>query len=246
LSGLIASGNTYNGIAINGTTIPSNRTWDGGGLGSYLIADDVTIAPGATLTIAPGLTIYLDNPNTDLVVQGTLKAQGTVAAPIHFRSGNAFTPGNIAPMIGDWGSIMFRPGSSNSLLEYAIVEEGGGIDAGIAIESSSVIIRNNTITRNTNGGIRVIEGAPTITRNNFIGNTAFGEYGVRNTGTARVTATCNWWEAASGPTHVSNPSGTGQGVTDDVVFAPWLVAQAPGGACTGTNVHLIYLPLLRR
>jgi hypothetical protein len=246
LTGLSASGNLYNGIAINGTTIAANRTWDGGGLGSYLIIDDVTIAPGATLTLTPGLTIYLDNPNTDLVVQGTLKAQGTTAAPIRFRSGNAFTPGNITPQIGDWGSIMFKAGSNNSLLEYAIVEEGGGIDAGIATESSSLTIRNNTITRNNNGGIRVIEGAPTITRNNFIGNTAFGEYGVRNTGTSRVTATCNWWGAASGPTHISNPNGTGQGVTDDVVFAPWLVGEAPGGVCTGTNVYRIYLPLTRR
>ncbi len=32
----------------------------------------------------------------------------------------------------------------------------------------------------------------------------------------------NWWGSASGPTHASNPSGTGDAASDDVDFDPWL------------------------
>ncbi len=47
-----------------------------------------------------------------------------------------------------------------------------------------------------------------------------------------LDGTCNWYGDASGPGG-SGP-GSGSMVGPNVDFAPWLVAAAPGGACTGT------------
>ncbi|MGL4648831.1 MAG: right-handed parallel beta-helix repeat-containing protein, partial [Caldilineaceae bacterium] len=41
-----------------------------------------------------------------------------------------------------------------------------------------------------------------------------------------VAAGNNWWGSASGPKHVSNPGGTGNVVSNHVVFSPWL-GEAP-------------------
>jgi len=64
--------------------------------------------------------------------------------------------------------------------------------------------------------------------NSFFLNTT---YGVQNTGTtAIIDATYNWWGDASGPTHASNPGGTGDAVSDNVDFANFLttsLSEAP-------------------
>ena len=49
---------------------------------------------------------------------------------------------------------------------------------------------------------------------------AFGVYGQDTTWP--VSAENNWWGDVSGPSHPSNPLGTGQLVTDNVDFDPWL------------------------
>ena len=44
----------------------------------------------------------------------------------------------------------------------------------------------------------------------------------------------NWWGDASGPTHAGNPAGTGEEVTDRVLYDPWLTeAPAPPAIATG-------------
>lgn len=59
-------------------------------------------------------------------------------------------------------------------------------------------------------------------------------YGLHNTATAIANATCNYWGAASGPAHSTNPLGTGVLVTDNVTFAPWSTATPPAYTCDGT------------
>jgi hypothetical protein len=48
-----------------------------------------------------------------------------------------------------------------------------------------------------------------------------------------VNATCDWWGSSTGPTNASNLGGTGEEVVGDANFTPWLIAPAPGGACSG-------------
>jgi len=70
--------------------------------------------------------------------------------------------------------------------------------------------------------------SPETTRinfNNIAGNTG---YGIRNINTVPVDAEHNWWGSATGPTHASNPGGTGDKVSDNVDFTPWLTAPISG------------------
>lgn len=45
-----------------------------------------------------------------------------------------------------------------------------------------------------------------------------------------VNATDNWWGNASGPYHsTTNPNGTGNAVSDNVLYEPWLTEPVPEG-----------------
>lgn len=102
--------------------------------------------------------------------------------------------------------------------------------------STNINITNNNI-QNGGYGVRLLytaaTGDPTpmistttINYNNITGNS---EYGVENTiaGT-EVDARLNWWGNATGPYHnVTNPSGTGNAVSDSVEYIPWLIEPYP-------------------
>ncbi|UCG68776.1 MAG: hypothetical protein JSV09_13380, partial [Thermoplasmata archaeon] len=61
----------------------------------YIVTDDITIVPGVTLTIEPGVVVKFDGPY-ELVVDGYLIAQGTVTNNI------VFTSNSTTPSVGDW------------------------------------------------------------------------------------------------------------------------------------------------
>ncbi|MBU4450167.1 MAG: right-handed parallel beta-helix repeat-containing protein [Candidatus Marinimicrobia bacterium] len=97
---------------------------------------------------------------------------------------------------------------------------------------TSATIKNSTFTGNTEGIHAGYNETDTIVLtahyNNIFGNI---EYGIFNVGTEEVDATCNWWGDFSGPTHSGNPDGTGDAVSDNVDFNPWLLGPAPDAVC---------------
>lgn len=56
-----------------------------------------------------------------------------------------------------------------------------------------------------------------INNNKFLGN---NEFGVQNTSGSLIDSTRNWWGSASGPS--GEGSGTGDSVTENINFTPWL------------------------
>ena len=98
-------------------------------------------------------------------------------------------------------------------------EEQGGITLGEELESVVEMI-GSTIANN-NIGIYVDEyGNLTANFNNIVGNDPFGVLSE-----VAVNATKNWWGNATGPHHETlNPEGTGDAVSDNVNFEPWLGA----------------------
>jgi len=64
--------------------------------------------------------------------------------------------------------------------------------------------------------------APGINNCIFEGNTS---YGLQNSSGITITAVNNWWGSSTGPTHISNPTGTGDAVNDGVTFSPWLTTR---------------------
>jgi len=82
------------------------------------------------------------------------------------------------------------------------------------------IVDNNILNNKT--GIRVAGTSTNVTAhfNNISGNITWG---ANNTAAAELEAELNWWGSSSGPTHSGNPGGTGDAITDNVDYHPWLV-----------------------
>jgi len=218
-------------------------------LGSFYVYKDTTTP--ATLTIDPGVTvkftlytaIYIGSGAT----KGVLVANGTSAMPITFTSSQAI------PAAGNWSGISFSgDAASTSVLSYIIVEYGGYggyySSANISLSSSSPTIRNATIRNSAGSGIymanatnlaKILDStitanrwgiysdssSPLINNSKIYGNSTAGVW--NSSTTVDIDARGNWWGAASGPANASNPSGTGNAVSNKVLFNPWL-GQIPG------------------
>jgi hypothetical protein len=102
----------------------------------------LTIAPQATLAIAPGTTIrFRSTPGGEtgfLLIRGRVQAIGTKEAPI------TFTSDEINPAPGDWQGIMILDSSKKNLLEWCRIEEAV---TGVAAEFSDLTLRQTTMTR---------------------------------------------------------------------------------------------------
>lgn len=83
------------------------------------------------------------------------------------------------------------------------------------------MIKNNNIDDYEFGGgiVKDSSAVVTVNYNDISGNV---RYGINNLTEIDINATKNYWGSATGPTHASNPSGTGDAVTDNVTFSPWL------------------------
>jgi nitrous oxidase accessory protein NosD len=105
--------------------------------------------------------------------------------------------------------------------------------------SENVIVEGNNFTKNRHG-IHVFDTQETLTGitvnfnniDNFLS-------GVQNQGGGTLDATRNWWGNSTGPLHLKlNRDGTGNSVSDNVDFEPWLGAplvSVKTNPVTGTN-----------
>lgn len=203
----------------------------------YEPQSDLTILPNVTLTIEPNVAVNLVDYRYDILVEGTLMADGTAQDSILFLGSGNYAGGSIAFQQGSVGSISF---AHIDLLGY----NGSTLyDAGIATSSSDVTIESclitrsqrgvsvldfakpnilsNTIEQNTNG-IYVDFGFPTIELNDIQDNTS---YGVWNNPANRIVEACNnYWGDPTGPYHPTvNPTGLGNAISDKVAAPDCLV-----------------------
>lgn len=141
-------------------------------------------------------------------------------------SGNTFTGNKDA--ISIWGSSTFITVNDNDL--------SNSLRYGINIKGQDVTIEYNEIANNGDVGINIDRHVLNterieISRNNIYGNTNFGvEVDTANVSEI-VNATCNWWGAEDGPSGAG--SGSGDAVSGNVKFIPWLLGPAPDGECGG-------------
>ncbi len=97
--------------------------------------------------------------------------------------------------------------------------------------NSAVTVTKNDLHNNINGvkvGTTAVALPNTVAahRNRLTGNSGFG---VNNLSAFNVDATCNWWGARNGPGPVG--PGSGDKVTTNVTFAPWLTSPNLNGRC---------------
>jgi parallel beta-helix repeat protein len=238
--------NTYNGFYLDGGTIASDALWDILDT-SYFVTGDVFIGVGKTLTVDPGVVVKFYLGKT-LVIDGTIRALGTSTEPIYFTSwrddvvggdtngdGSATTPGRT-----NWKGIHFRDSSddANSLIDYAVIRYAGYDYRGnVHLTKASPTIQNTLLVYGAYG-IRSSNSHPTLICNSILNNNG-GVY--NDTVDDSINLREQWWGSASGPYHpTSNPAGLGNGVSDGVLFAPWLTS--PCGT-TPISMIRIYLPL---
>jgi PKD repeat protein len=91
------------------------------------------------------------------------------------------------------------------------------------------LISGNRITGNAYGvyvsaGANPVIGGSVADGNDIYANTNYGVY--NDTPNVTVNAQYNWWGSATGPAHSSNPSGTGNAVSDYVDFSNFLTYWA--------------------
>jgi len=212
----------------------------------------LTIAPGTVVKFASGTGFQIGSGSYG----GVLIADGS-SSPILFTSSKPI------PVPGDWAGItMNGSGASASILTGVIVEYGGTggyyYNANLYLSSSSPIIRSCTIRNSAGSGIYLTSAAnspliqnsaiygnkwgiyasssnPSIVNSTIYGNSTAGVWNATTSST--VDARDNWWGASAGPYHASNPTGTGNAVSDAALFNPWL-GQSPTSGLSFTSAKV--------
>lgn|GEM_PF-3255468 len=224
------SGNTYGGnnpdaIEVRGQGVTTSQTCRNEGVPYVITTADISMSNGAVLTLEPGVQMRF---STGLGLNmgvgastGGLFAVGTAAAPIVFTSNQA------SPAPGDWKGLNFTNSTidASTQLDYVTVEYGGSgtNNANIILTGATFPIQHSTIRNSSGYGIRATTSSnPSVNFNSITGNPLFGLSNA--TSTITINAENNWWGSASGPTHASNPGGTGDAVSNFVDFTPWLTS----------------------
>lgn len=172
--------------------IGSDTTWTNAG-SPYSLVGNVLVGNGATLTIETGATVNLGD--FYIMVNGTLRAQGTETEQIQFNGGEiTFTPHS-----SDWNEQT----GSGSIIEYA---ELGSTPLGTS--SVSLKISNNHLLSLAIGGGSIVSGN-TVVEQMTVNSGDYSALVSHNTvlGGARVSgASVVNFNTISGGTVISNDS----------------------------------------
>jgi len=115
-----------------GGAITSDAIWSPAG-NPYVLTDDVTVLEGATLTLSPGVVVKADSSIRELIVFGTLVAEGTAEQPIVLTSykddtahGDTNGDGSSTePSFGDWVGVGFTANSPGGIGEFVEIRYAG-------------------------------------------------------------------------------------------------------------------------
>lgn len=172
-------------------TLVGDLNWSG----EVRLRGDVVLEEGSRLTVAPGTTVLFlpplqgedrlsEHPNfagSELIVHGSLRAEGTPSEPIVFRFVDPDAPA------GSWGGINLSA-SPEALFRYCrFTQADSAVHSreskvsieeslfennlvGIRFHSSAMCIENNLLRRNGTA-IRFHYGAPVIRKNDIRENT---------------------------------------------------------------------------
>lgn len=213
----LISGNTSNGVRIAaGNTATTGNTI----LGNF-IGTDVS----GTLPLGNGLGIVLDGGGsvglTGNTVGGALAGSANVIGA-HTDAGILATGAN---------------SSGNSIVGNFIGTDLSGISSlpnaeGVRIDGqASIQVQDNRIFNNA-AGVSVQDGASGLEGGSSGNCLVFNTAGATNATGASNTFSGNWWGSPDGPSGVG--PGTGDSVSADIVFAPFL-GVAPAGCPTSTG-----------
>ena len=262
ISGSSADGNEdsgFNGHATN--THVSDSDADDNGFDGFNLDDSVDSSSGTieiTNSHASGNSVAIDgDDNFDLDAGGTVTISDSSALGnldddgIDINAGGDITITNTTSNDNvDEG--MELDTDANVILD-GVTANGNG-DDGVDVEefqelAQDITVSNSLFQDNTGAGVDIDkdfhfeEAVYSVTGSILCGN---GQAGLEQNSAILTDATADWWGAASGPTHLNNPSGTGDAVIDGgnpagpeepglgaADFDPWIdTASGTGGAAT--------------
>ncbi len=230
--------------------IEYNHVYDTGGDGINIGYDSV----GGTIQYNEVHDI--DSPDGAIYVYGTpnVTIKGNVVYNVHNNDGiklgskNGADAGQAGGLIQQ--NIVYDTAQDGIAIYMSHVDVEGNEVSGSSSENGAIylawaitdvslignVVHDNTLDpgkRGTPAGILIgtaVDAADiTIHYNSISGNAPFG---LTNLTGMDVDAALNWWGAASGASHASNPAGTGDAVSDNVIYSPWLGTNPDGDAGT--------------
>ena len=135
-----------------------------------------------------------------------------------------------SPTSNKWDGIYFDNQSLDALcrLDYCIIRFAGSSsnEAAITTDAASPTITNSVISDSRNGVRATGASNPLI---NYCDLYNFDDYGINNVNQSfNIDARYCWWGDFSGPTHATNPGGTGALISNMVNYADFVtVSQNP-------------------
>jgi hypothetical protein len=241
---------TYTSILIEDCDIHSSGAWGmsmRGTLGTVDIKNTSFDNNGLTIP-ANGIGLDLDMPvivNSLNVTGGSFNNNKSKGINLTKTSNATFTDivatGNGGAPAGGFGVSLWEWSDASSNLTFINANLSNNTTDGFLIGSetgksvTNVTITGGILSGNTRGGLFIYRASGCC--EGVIQNISITDAVINNNGQGvavimpyeNVSAIGNWWGSESGPSHASNPGGTGNIVTASVEYSPWL-AELPGTA----------------
>lgn len=162
------------GRAGSGTEVSGSITVDANwsiGQGPFIVTDDISVSPGATLSITSGSFVKFEK-GTKMTIMGTI-----LATDVHFVSNEQ------VPAPGDWNGLIFLSADgANSTLAGAIIEHP---TTGINLMSTDMVLSGLSVTEFSQNGVSIGSGVTaTVMEGTF--ESSGGSYAISAHGTVKV------------------------------------------------------------
>lgn len=240
------SGTTYRALGIKGETLVSDytitkRNFAGITNIPYFISEDYTVGSGVILSIESGIVLKFYR-NVAINVRGALKAiaGASLDSTIVFthiyddfyggdtNADSTQTASSLGSSYGRWDGISYADESDDNdcILQNVIIRYAW--NGAITTNSASPVISYSAIKDNRYALVANGASDPSINYCDIYDNQYYSyDVAVQNNGGAFIiNAENNWWGSNTGPTHANNPGGTGQSVSNNVDYDPFLTNGA--------------------
>jgi parallel beta-helix repeat protein len=192
---------------ISGNTIVNNEM----GMGFYEnsgLSSDANIVEDNTISSNTWQGVYIDNCDDNELLGNTVA--------------------------DNWVGIHCDHGSDGNIVHGNIISSNNPINVYLTGASTDTAITCNNVTSAGWAAIQVLGGSTCVVNKNNIEGNGIGLWNV-DAGATLIDAENNWWGDDSGPNHwITNPAATGDAVTDNVDYTPWVDNSVSTATATGT------------